>query len=226
MKKTNVLWIVLDLILLIIFNVIFFVSGGVKHNVSVWVSYGFIHFAYFMLLLTPRFIRRGKSSAIFGFSLYSISATYFLIEFVTGITFILVSPESYNIALLVQLCIAGLYGIILISYIIANEHTADTEEKRQYQIAYVKDASAKLEGLLENISNKEAKKKVERVYDVIYSSPVKSHSNLAQIEERIIQSINELENAVSTGNKDAIISLANSLLGAANERNIRLKTLN
>jgi hypothetical protein len=225
--KVSVLWIILDLIFLVIFNVLFFILGGVEHNVSVWMSYGFIHFAYLMLLLTPKLFRRGeKSSAVFGFSLYSVSAAYFLVEFVTGITFILVSLESYKPALLVQLCLAGLYGIILISNIIANEHTADAEEKRQYQIAYIKDASTKLKLLLENISDKEIKKKVERVYDAIYSSPVKSHPNLAQMENSILQSINEIEDAVSAGNKDAMISLANSLLGAVNERNMRLKTLN
>ncbi len=226
MKKTNVLWIILDLIFLIIFNALFFVLGGTEHNVSVWMSYGFIHFAYFMLLLTLVLIRKGKSVAVFGFSLYSISTAYFFIELVTGIIFILVSPESYTAALLVQLCIAGLYGIMLISNMIANERTADAEEKRHYQIAYVKDASAKLKGLLESISDKEAKKKVERVYDAVYSSPIKSHPNLAQMENRILQSINELEDEVSAGNKGNIISLANSLLAAGNERNMRLKTLN
>jgi signal transduction histidine kinase len=225
-KKTNVLWIILDLIFLVIFNVFFFVLGGVEHNVSVWISYGFIHFSYFMLLLTPLLIRKGKSSAVFGFSLYSISSLYFIIEFITGIIFILVSPDNYTAALLVQIGIAGLYGIILISHIIANEHTADVKEKRQYQVAYVKDASAKLKGLLESISDKDLKKKVERVYDAIYSSPVKSHPNLAQMEYHILESIYELEDAVSNGNKDNIISLANSLLVAVNERNMQLKTHN
>jgi signal transduction histidine kinase len=226
MKKINLLWIILDLVFLLLFNTFFFVLGGTEHNVSVWVSYGFIHFAYLMLLLTPRLIRKGKSSSIFGFSLYSISAVYFLVEFATGIIFILIYPESQKAALLVQLCIAGLYIIILISNMIANEHTADAEEKRQYQIAYVKDASIKLKSLLESISDKETKKKVEKVYDAIYSSPAKSNVNLMQIENSILQSINELEDAVSAGNKESIISLANTLLSAANERNIRLRNLN
>lgn len=226
MKKINLLWIILALIFLIIFNALFFILGGFEHNVSVWISYGFIHFAYFMLILTPMLIRKGKSTAVFGFSLYSISSVYFFAELITGIIFILVSPESYYAALLVQLIIAGLYGIILISHMIASERTADAEEKRQYEISYVKDASEKLKSLLEDIIDKEAKKKVERVYDAIYSSPVKSHSNLAQMENRILQSIVELDEAVSAGNKDTIISMANSLLGAVNERNMRLKTLN
>jgi len=225
MKKTNVLWIILDLIFLIIFNALFFVIGGTEHNVSVWMSYGFIHFAYLMLVLTPFLIRKGKSSAVFGYSLYSISAGYFFVQLITGIIFILISAESYKATLLVQLCIAGLYGIFLIINMIANERTADAEEKRQYEISYVKNASAQLKGMLENINDKDAKKKVERVYDTVYSSPVKSHQNLAQMERNILQSINELEDAISDGNKDTIISLANSLLSAVNERNMRLRNL-
>ena len=226
MKKKSILWGILNLIFLIVFNVLFFVLGGVEHNASVWISYGFIHFAYLMLLITPKLIRGGKSVAVFGFSLYSISAVYFLIEFFTGVIFTLASPESYKAALLVQLIIAGFYGIILVSNLLANEYTADAEEKRQPQIAYVKDASAKLKSLMETISDKETKKKVERVYDAIYSSPVKSHPNLAQKENQIIQSINDLEREVTAENKENIISAANSLLLLINERNNILRSYN
>ena len=226
MKKINALWIILDLIFLVIFNALFFVAGGFKHPVSVWVSYAFIHFAYLMLLLTSKLIHPGKSSVVFGFSLYSISSVYFLVEFAAGITFIFVSPESYKIPFLVQICIAGLYGILLISHMIANEHTAGAEEKRQYQIAYVKDASAKLKNLLEIINDKETKKKVEKVYDALHSSPVKLHPDLEQMETRILMTIEEIEAKISAQNKDAADLLADSLLVAVNERNTRLKTLN
>ena len=120
MKKLNVLWIILDLIFLVIFNAIFFLAGGVERVASVWISYAFIHFAYVMLVITPFLIRKSKSSVVFGYSLYSISAVYFLIQFVTGIVFIFISPESNTAAFLVQLCIAGIYGIILVSNMIAN----------------------------------------------------------------------------------------------------------
>jgi len=226
MKKINVLWLILDLIFLVIFNALFFILGGVDHNLTVWLSYGFIHFAYLMLLLTPFFIRRGKSAAVFGFSLYSISSGYFLVEFITGIVFIVISPENFRIALLVQLCIAGLYAIILVSHLIANEHTADAEEKRQYQIEYVKNAATKIKIMLDRINDKETKKKVEKVYDEIHSSPVKSHPDLEQMESRILLSINELDDAVSGGNKERIIPIADSLVAAINERNTRLKALN
>jgi hypothetical protein len=218
MKKINTLWIILDLIFLAIFNAIFFVLGGFKHPASVWISYGFIHFAYLMLLITPKLIRPGKSSAVFSFSLYVISSTHFFIELIIGTVFILCNSESYKALLLVQLIIAALYGIFLISYLIVNEHTADVEQNRQSQIEYIKMASIKLKGLIEKVGDKEVKKKVEKVYDEIYSSPVKSRPALAPIESGILQSINDLENAVLIGDTAVIISLADSLLASINER--------
>ena len=95
---------------------------------------------------------------------------------------------------------------------IANEYTAEAEEKRQSEIAYIKDASSKLKILLENTSDKETKKKLERVYDVLSSSPTKSHPNIAEKESRILQSVNELEEAIQSENKETIFSIANSLL--------------
>jgi len=226
MKKTNVLWIILNLIFLVIFNAVFFVVGGIDHKISVWISYGFIHFAYFMLIVTPVLTRKSKSSALFGFSLYSISSIYFLLELVVGVIFILISFDGYKVAMLVQLIIAGIYGITLIANMIANEKTADSEEKRQYEIDYVKKASTQIKGLLGQIQDRDTKKKVEKVYDALYSSPVKSHPNVAQMENRILESINELEDVIFTGNNESIISLTNLLLSAINERNMRLKTLN
>ena len=40
MNKKQVLWILLDLVFLIIFNTIFFLLGGVHNKASVWVVYG------------------------------------------------------------------------------------------------------------------------------------------------------------------------------------------
>jgi hypothetical protein len=223
MKRENMQWIILNSIFLIIFNVAFFLLGGTDRKVSVWISYGFIHFACFMLLLTPKLTRGEKSWTALGFPLYVVSATYFLIALFIGVLFILIAPEGYTAALLIQLCIAGLYGIVLFANLIANEYTADAEEKRQYQVAYIKEVSVKLKELLENIGDKEVKKKVERVYDAIYSSPTKSHPDLAQIEEDILKSIRALERVISAGDKDEIINLARSLETAIDERNGRLK---
>jgi hypothetical protein len=197
-----------------------------RPRASAWISYGFIHFAYLMLLLTPRLIRRGKSAAVFGFALHSVSSAYFLAELAIGAIFILISPDGYKAALLVQICAAGLYGLALIPNMLANEHTAGAEEKRSYQIDYVKKASAELKSLLDSVGDKGAKKKVEAVYDALYSSPVRSHPGLAQAEAQILMSISDLGGAVAEGNAERAAALADSLLIAVGERNRQLKMLN
>jgi len=222
--KGNMLRVILISIFLIVFNSLYFVLGGIDRNASVWISYCFIHFAYFMLLFTPRLVRAGKSAAVFSFSLYAVTSAYFLLEFVIGVMFIMISPNSYQAAFFVQLVIAGIYGIAIVSNMFANEHTADAEEKRQPQIDYVKKASAQLKGVLERVADKNAKKKVERAYDTLSSSPVKSHPDLASLEDRILKFIHALENAVSAENSDTIIALAGSLETAIHERNRQLKT--
>jgi len=226
MTREAMLWLILNSIFLIVFNALFFVLGGTDRNASVWISYGFVHFAYFMLILTPKLTRGKKSWTELGFPLYFISAIYFLVAYVIGAIFILIAPEGFTIAFAVQLCIAGMYGTALVSNMIANERTAEAETIRKTQISYIKEASVKVKSLLDGISDKEAKKKVERVYDALYSSPVKSHPELEDVEYRIQSSIRALEEVVSSGNKDGIIDLASSLETAIGERNRRLATCN
>jgi hypothetical protein len=225
MEKT-ILRAVLNSIFIIIFNIVFFLIGGFEHKVSAWISYGFIHFAYLMLLITPRLIREAKSAAVFEFPLYLLSSIYFLSELAVGVAFILFSPDSYKIALLVQLCIAGLYGAAFISNMIANEHTAEADENRQYQVDYIKKASTELKSMLEHVDDAQTKKIVVKAYEEIYASPVKSHPNLAQKESQILMSIGSLREAIFSENKEEIIALADSILIAINERNKQLKTLN
>ena len=226
MKKSYFLWILLDLVFLIIFNAVFFVLGGFDHKLSVWISYGFIHFAYLMLLVTPMLLRQGKSFSIFGFTLFSVASAYFIIEFVVGVIFILLAQDSYQAALLVQLCIAGCFAILLIANMIANERTAEAEEKQQAQVEYVKNSSSALQGLIDNIEDEDTKKAVRNVCDVLASSPVKSHPKLAPLETQIMKTVTDFSQEVADGNNEKIIALADDLLKQINERNRQLQLLN
>jgi len=223
LKKTNTLWVMTDLVFLVIFNAMFFILSGTDHTMSTWISYGFIHFAYFMLLATHFLVRKGKSAAVFGFSLYAISSTYFFIELIVGVIFILVSPEGYKATLLVQLCIAGVYTVLLISNMISNELTAEAEEKRQYEIDYVKKGAAEIASIVNGINDRDTKRKVEKVYDAINASPVKSNPNLLSLESQILVAITNLRGVIGGNDKKAIISQSEALLTMINERNRQLK---
>ena len=53
--KSSIIKIIISLAFLALFNALFFLLGGTKHTDIEWVSYGFIHVAYLMVLLTPLF---------------------------------------------------------------------------------------------------------------------------------------------------------------------------
>lgn len=223
MSKKSVLWILLDLVFLIVFNIVFFVMGGAQHPASVWISYGFIHFAYIMLVITPFLIRKSSSAAVFGFSLYSISSAYFFAAFILGVIFIAAHPENYKWSLIVQVVIAGFYAIMLISNMIANEHTADSIERHEMELQYVKESSAMLKGIMEMASDKALKKKIEKAYDLLHSSQVKSSGAVRDCEVTVMDLIEVLEQHVARNDVAAANTTLDKIMKNANERNRRLR---
>lgn len=226
MNKKTVLWIILDLIFLAVFNTVFFVMTGLQHPASVWISYGFIHFAYLMVIVTPFLIRKSSSAAVFGFSLYSISSTYFFIEFVTGIVFIILKSDSLKVALVVQIVIAGIYGILLITHLIANESTADSVERHEDEVAYIKTAASRVKALVGKATDRKANKEIERAYDLLHSSPTKSISAVRYLESSVMSQISDLEDAVQAGETDLIIATAGEIISTMEERNRKLRLSN
>lgn len=223
LNKKSVLYILLDAIFLIVFNTVFFVLGGTNHPASVWMSYGFIHFSYVMVLITPFLIRKSSSAAVFGFSLYSISATYFIVEFIAGLIFILLRSETIKIALTVQIIIAGIYCVILISNLIANEHTADAVERKEDEVAFIKISSSRIKMLIGQTNDKKASKAIEQAYDLLHSSPTKSTNAVRDIEETVIQKISLLEVAVKAKNNSTIIALSGEIVELMSERNRKIR---
>lgn len=223
MNKKSVLWILLDLIFLAVFNTVFFVAGGTDHTASVWISYGFIHFAYLMVLVTPFLIRKSSSAAVFGFSLYSISSTYFLLEFVVGLIFVFMKSESYKASLIVQVIVAGIYAVLLLSHLIANEHTADSVEQHEEEVAYIKTASSRIKALIGKANDKKANKEIEKAYDTLHSSPSKTVATVRSIESNVINKVADLEGAVSNQDTVTIITVAGEIVALMEERNRKIR---
>ncbi len=223
MSKKVLLRILLDLIFLVIFNIVFFVLGGTSHTASVWISYGFVHFAYLMVLATPFLIRKSSSASIFGFSLYSISSTYFLFEFVIGLILIFMNIESYKVTIIIQVIVTGIYAILLLSNLIANENTADNVKRHEEEVAYIKIASSRVKALVGKVSNKKANKEIERAYDTLHSSPSKTIATVRSVESNVMNKIAELERAVSNQDITTIITIAGEIVDLMEERNRKVK---
>lgn len=226
MNKKSILYVLLDLVFLAVFNTVFFVVGGTEHPASVWISYGFIHFAYLMVLATPFFTRKCSSASVFGFALYSISSVYFIVEFIVGLIFTFVRSDSYKASLVVQIIIAGIYTIMLLSNMIANEHTADSIERHEDEVLYIKNASSRVKLLMGKAREKKANREIEKVYDLLHSSPTRSVATVRILEEQIFNKVSELENAVFANSTSRIITVSGEITSMIEERNRKLRMAN
>ena len=72
---------------------------------------------------------------------------------------------------------------------------------------------------------KKANKEIERAYDLIHSSPSKSHRSVEVLEMDIKNIISELENAVTSDNVEDVLQLTKKIISTTEERNRRLKML-
>ena len=274
--KRQILWILLDAIFLIAFNVCFFVLvGGAKDSgiegipPSVWVSYGFIHFSYLLLLCTPLMVRRGnKAVADYARPLYVGTWIYFLVALVVNLAFILVSlnstliqlmeelrlspksgllawlvnslvnsdgitaawllkllgtPISTGAAWIVNVILAGAAAVYLIVNTLANEDTAEKQERHEQELVYVKTATPRLKALVDSASDKKVEAELEKLYYTINSSPLRSNEAAKNLERQILAMLNDLEEAAD---KEDTLRICDEMVKLANRRNRILSTNN
>ena len=226
MKKSKVLGSLIHLIVLALFNALYFGIGGVDHPASAWISYGFIHFSYVMVIITPYITQKGKDRATYAASMYTITSAYFAIELIVGAIIIIVAPEGHKFSLFSQLIMAAIYLIILFGNMIADEHTAKSVEKHKAELIYVKESCSMLKAIMSDISDEQLYRKIEKAYDLIQSSPVKSATNVLNIESQVISEIDNLGLAVRNGDATAISASADKIARLANERNRLLRLSN
>lgn len=224
MCRENMLWLLLDSVFLLVFNIFFFVLGGTEHETSVWISYGFIHFSYIMLLLTPFFIRKSANMSILGFSIYSISFAYLLVTLVAGLGFIYAKPESYKGSLTVHVLITGIYAVLLLSHVLANDATAESIVHRKDNLEFVLEASLRLKAIAGIIDDAELKKRVEQLYDIFHASPVKSSEFVRCYESVTLSLMDDLTDDIRNNAATNAKIILNSIEQNIKERNRNLKT--
>ena len=219
--------IVLGIIFLAVFNVLFFIIRGTENPSSVWISYGFIQAAYFFLLITPLFNKGNRRLTVLSMDLYSISASYFIVELIVGLVFMNTEQTDGDTwALLVQVILFALYLLSFLSSFLANASTRQSVETSCYESMYIKEAALQLQVLLRQGSDKNVSRKLEKCYDLLQASPIQSHAQVRSLETSIRDMVERLKTTVADGEPiEKIDELCCSIRLKLDERNIALKLL-
>jgi hypothetical protein len=91
------------------------------------------------------------------------------------------------------------------------------------ELQYVKESSAMLKSIMEMASDKALKKKIEKAYDLLHSSQVKSSGSVRDYEVTVMNLIKTLEQNVAQDDVAAASVTLNEIMKNANERNRRLR---
>ena len=226
MNRKNIMWYALDSIFVIVFLVFFFTLSGTVNDTSVWIAFGAILFSYSLLIFTPFFVRKGSASTDYRRPLYFASFSYFNASFLFNLIIIIAKPETYTATLLVNVALFGIYGIFLLINLLANEHTAEQETRREEELKYVKDASAALKIIIGTSKDRSLAKKIEEAYDLISTSPAKSSPAVKIMEENIIQEISDLSNLDPNTETIEMMKSVEMIISMATKRNLKLQLEN
>lgn len=215
----------LTLVFLIVFNAIFFIVGGTVRTTGEWISYAFIHFSYLMLLLTPKLINNSSITSTLGVSVYFISFLYFVITLLVGCVFILVRPENYIPELVTYIIISGVYFVVHLTSLIANEKTVEAEEEHRQDMMFVSNATNLIKQIKADCTGTTIEKNVERLYDLIRTSQIKSDPSVWDEENVILQELNQLATTISETNYEKSENLLVEIEKCVRFRNGRLSAI-
>ena len=102
------------------FNVVFFLN--ITEPVpQTWISYGFITFAFLMMIMNPLFIGKSKSVYLFTVVNTGISFLYFIATIIVGLIAFIAKTFSIKILLTLFIILTAIYLVILLSMLIVSE---------------------------------------------------------------------------------------------------------
>lgn len=126
--KSTVIKIVIALIFLVVFNVLFFLNG-LTHSPANWCSYGFATAAYLCLISTPLLAKGSKSAVLIG-SLWLRALLFFFVALAVAVVFMLIDPASIKIPLVVESILLGLFIVLQLMSVLANDATTSALQKQ------------------------------------------------------------------------------------------------
>lgn len=221
--KTTLIRIVFTLVFLVVFNTLFFLLSGTDNPTSVWVSYAYIHVAYFTILFLPVLKTKGDASYYLSSVLYGQAITYFILELIAGVVFIVYRMESPVWSLVVQTALWLIFVVLILGNAWANQATAQSLEKRKQDIDAYQSMRMSLKRLIAKTDKPELKRLIADCSDKLEASASRQTQESEKIDIEIEQAIASLRQSITGDDVEESTSLARQLAGLIEERKTILK---
>ena len=230
MKRYFKFYIAFWSVLVVVFNVIAFVSvgwaGQEKYTPAFWCGYIFIMLAFVVNLIYAALALYSKDLQKMFYNIAFFRGSYagLILAFITGGAFMLIPVVPSWACIIISVIVMGANTISLIKTKTAATAVADVDAKIATSTQFVKVLAADTQSLIGAAKNDEARQLAQKVYEAArYSDPV-SNEQLAGVEQQIEAALAEFTTAVISGS-DNVAAAADILLYLINNRNEKCKAL-
>ncbi len=208
MKKSGLYRVLAYLVVLGIFNLIFWLIGP-EMTIARWIAYGLIHASFLAILASPLLTRKHRDGYVGGMLIQNITRAYFAIQLVFGIIILLVPTES---TLWLKITI-GIQGVLLLVYlgfvffVMFSSHSYGEAQPAREANKTAKLSVGTLRRIYALCADDELKAGIQVLIDKASATPVSP-----AIASQFDASAAKLERAVRAKNKAASAASINELL--------------
>ncbi|MBE7050619.1 MAG: hypothetical protein E7394_07660 [Ruminococcaceae bacterium] len=225
MKKLFKSYFVIWAVLLVLFNIISFVSvgwwGQEKYTVSFWIGYISITVAFIGQLACSYYALNEDNinKTFYNVSLFKTSYTGLIMTVIFGGLCMAIPQLSYYVGIILCAIVLSINIIAVIKANIAVEAVGEIDDKIKTQTIFIKSLTVDAESLMARAKSEIVKAECKKVYEAVrYSDPM-SHDALAPVESEITVKFSKLSDAVSEDDKEKVVEIANELVILIGDRN-------
>lgn len=231
MKKNNKNYIVVWVVLVLMFNLIVFitpneVAGVSKFHGSFWVGYIFITLTFVAQLLVTLYSLKGNAEKIFyNIPLISVSFVTTIIMLVVGTVCMAVPVIPVWLGVILCAIVLAVAIIIGMQAKAAADVVGDFDEKVKNKTFFMKSLGVDVESLQARAENSEITDELKKVWDAVrYSNPVSAEA-LSGIEAQITIRFADLADAVEKSDIQSVKKASKELQILINDREKKSRLL-
>lgn len=214
--KNRIISISLSLVVLIVFNVLFFLWTDADRGAVEWLSYGFVTGGY-LWFLAALFSPRSGGNDTYALTLPYVAGGYLAAASIAGVA-LMILTDSTAIALSVHLVLLTIYMLRFGLHHAANTATTAAVAAQKRDVDYVRNTAADIKMLTASVDDDAAAKALRHLYDTVRCSPVHAASTDERLQRITAEKMASLESAVAERDWVRVVSVARQLDAAFESR--------
>ena len=207
---------------IIIYNLIFFMKGGMDSSTAGWIAYGFVWLAILISYIAPLYCKTYKRIPENLVTNYTFSWIYSAVTIVFNAIVILLKIKSVPLTLILNLIFVVFYLQQLFYSLRVNYEVETNLERTDAERQFVRDVSKKLQMCRQMTDDAVLKKEIEKAYDAVRSCPLKSNDMAMNYEIKIIGLVDTLESKMDNNQNQEIPGIVQDILNNVKKRNAML----